>query len=228
MEQNVVLEMRDISKNFTGVRALSHVDFTLRKGEIHALMGENGAGKSTLMRTLLNLQQPIRGKITFGAGVKSDEIGYLPQQTIIQRDFPASVREIILSGCQNRVGMRPFYNRSEKKRASEMMEKLQITNLANRCYRELSGGQQQRVLLARALCATKKILLLDEPVSGLDPKVTDEMYRIVEKINREDKITIIMISHDIKAAMKYASHIVHIGEKVFYGTKQEYERRCTV
>ena len=158
----------------------------MKDGDYLCIIGENGSGKSTLMRTLLNLQQPIRGKITFGAGVKSDEIGYLPQQTIIQRDFPASVREIILSGCQNRVGMRPFYNRSEKKRASEMMEKLQITNLANRCYRELSGGQQQRVLLARALCATKKILLLDEPVSGLDPKVTDEMYRIVEKINRED------------------------------------------
>ena len=138
------------------------------------------------------------------------------------------MREIVLSGCQNRVGMRPFYNRSEKKRACEMMEKLQITNLENRCYRELSGGQQQRVLLARALCATKKILLLDEPVSGLDPKVTDEMYRLIEKINCEDKITIIMISHDMKAAMNYASHILHIGEEVFYGTRQEYESDVTV
>ena len=207
---------------------LQDINFSVKEGDYLCIIGENGSGKSTLMRTLLNLQQPIHGKITFGAGVKSDEIGYLPQQTVIQKDFPASVREIVLSGCQNRVGMRPFYNRSEKKRACEMMEKLQITNLENRCYRELSGGQQQRVLLARALCATKKILLLDEPVSGLDPKVTDEMYRIVEKINREDKITIIMISHDIKAAMKYASYIVHIGEKAFYGTKQEYERRCTV
>lgn len=207
---------------------LQDINFSVKEGDYLCIIGENGSGKSTLMRTLLNLQQPIHGKITFGAGVKSDEIGYLPQQIVIQKDFPASVREIVLSGCQNRVGMRPFYNRSEKKRACEMMEKLQITNLENRCYRELSGGQQQRVLLARALCATKKILLLDEPVSGLDPKVTDEMYRLIEKINCEDKITIIMISHDMKAAMNYARHILHIGEEVFYGTRQEYESDVTV
>lgn len=207
---------------------LKDINFSVESGDYLCIIGENGSGKSTLMKTLLNLQQPIYGKIMFGAEVKSKEIGYLPQQTVIQKDFPASVREIILSGCQNCVGMRPFYNRSEKKRASEIMEKLQITNLENRCYRELSGGQQQRVLLARALCATKKILLLDEPVSGLDPKVTDEMYRLIEKINCEDKITIIMISHDIKTAMNYASHILHIGEEVFYGTRQEYERRCTI
>lgn len=219
---------QNLAIGYDGRSILRNINFSVNEGDYLCIIGENGTGKSTLMRTLLRLQQPVSGMIQYGDGLKNNEIGYLPQQTMIQKDFPASVREIILSGCQNRVGMRPFYNRSEKKRASEMMEKLQITNLTNRCYRELSGGQQQRVLLARALCATKKILLLDEPVSGLDPKVTDEMYRIVEKINREDKITIIMISHDIKAAMKYASHIVHIGEKVFYGTKQEYERRCTV
>ena len=219
---------RDLAIGYEGKTVVQNINLSVKKGDYLCVIGENGAGKSTFMKTLLGLLPPVSGKIEFYDGLKKNEIGYLPQQTEVQKDFPASVREIVLSGCQNRVGMRPFYNRSEKKRASEMMEKLQITNLANRCYRELSGGQQQRVLLARALCATKKILLLDEPVSGLDPKVTDEMYRIVEKINREDKITIIMISHDIKAAMKYASHIVHIGEKVFYGTKQEYERRCTV
>ena len=219
---------QNLAIGYDGKAILKDINFSINEGDYLCIIGENGSGKSTLMRTLLHLQQPVSGTFLLGDGLQSNEIGYLPQQTAVQKDFPASVREIILSGCQNRVGMRPFYNRSEKKRASEMMEKLQITNLANRCYRELSGGQQQRVLLARALCATKKILLLDEPVSGLDPKVTDEMYRIVEKINREDNITIIMISHDIKAAMKYAGHIVHIGEKVFYGTKQEYERRCTV
>ena len=210
-------------------RALQQgINFSVKEGDYLCIIGENGSGKSTLMRTLLHLQQPVSGMIIFGDKVKSDEIGYLPQQTVIQKDFPASVREIVLSGCQNRTGMRPFYNRSEKKRASEMMEKLQITNLENRCYRELSGGQQQRVLLARALCATKKILLLDEPVSGLDPKATDEMYRLIEKINCEDRITIIMISHDLKSAMNYASHILYMGEKVFYGTRQEYERRCVI
>ena len=191
---------QNLAIGYDGKVLLQDINFSVKDGDYLCIIGENGSGKSTLMRTLLNLQQPIRGKITFGAGVKSDEIGYLPQQTIIQRDFPASVREIILSGCQNRVGMRPFYNRSEKKRASEMMEKLQITNLTNRCYRELSGGQQQRVLLARALCATKKILLLDEPVSGLDPKVTDEMYRIVEKIKSGIDIESLFISTFTKKA----------------------------
>lgn len=219
---------QNLAIGYDGRVLLQDINFSVKEGDYLCIIGENGSGKSTLMKTLLNLQQPIHGKIMFGAGVKSDEIGYLPQQTVIQKDFPASVREIVLSGCQNQVGMRPFYNRSEKQRASEMMEKLQITNLENRCYRELSGGQQQRVLLARALCATKKILLLDEPVSGLDPKVTEEMYRLIEKINCEDKITIIMISHDMKAAMNYASHILHIGEEVFYGTRQEYESDVTV
>ena len=223
MEQMIC---ENLAIGYDGKALLQGMSFSVREGEYLCMIGENGSGKSTLMRTLLNLQQPIDGKIVFGAGVKRDEIGYLPQQTVIQKDFPASVREIVLSGCQNRVGMRPFYNKSEKKSAREMMEKLQIKKLENRCYRELSGGQQQRVLLARALCATKKLLLLDEPVSGLDPKVTEELYHLIEKINREDKITVIMISHDIKAAMHYASHILYIGEEVFYGTRQEYERRC--
>ena len=227
MEQKQVI-CQDLAIGYDGKVLLQDINFSVKEGDYLCIIGENGAGKSTLLRTLLHLQQPVSGKVVFGAGVKNNEIGYLPQQTIVQKDFPASVREIVLSGCQNRVGMRPFYNRSEKKCASEMMEKLQITKLKNRCYRELSGGQQQRVLLARALCATKKMLVLDEPISGLDPKVTAEIYHLIEKINREDKITIIMISHDIKAAMNYASHILHIGEAVFYETKQEYESRCVV
>ena len=144
-------------------------------------------------------------------GLRKNEIGYLPQQTQVQKDFPASVREIVLSGCQGRCGSRPFYNKEEKQLAADAMEKMQIAQLAKRCYRELSGGQQQRVLLARALCATRKMLLLDEPVSGLDPKVTAEMYALIEKLNR-----------DIAAAVKYASHILHIGDAVFFGTKTEY------
>ena len=148
--------------------------------------------------------------------------GYLPQQTVVQRDFPASVKEIVLSGCQGHCGIRPFYKKEEKNTARQNMERMGISNLSSRCYRELSGGQQQRVLLARALCATRKLLLLDEPVSGLDPKATAEMYDIIEELNRRDKITIIMISHDISAAVKYASHILHIGDEIFFGTKEEY------
>ena len=166
----------------------------------------------------------MRGEIRVGDGLKKNEIGYLPQQTAVQRDFPASVREIVLSGCQGRAGLRPFYNRAEKRLAADNMEKLGLTALAGRCYRDLSGGQQQRVLLARALCATRKLLLLDEPVSGLDPKVTAELYRVIEELNAVDGITVVMISHDVSAALRYATHILHVGERVFFGTRDAYLR----
>ena len=201
---------------------LQNINFSVNKGDYLCIVGENGSGKSTLMRTLLHLQPSLGGEITFGDGVRENEIGYLPQQTLIQKDFPASVREIVLSGCLNGCGFRPFYNRAEKARTKEMMEKLQISNLSKRCYRELSGGQQQRVLLARALCATRKLLLLDEPVSGLDPQATRDMYDTIRKLNTEDKITVVMISHDLETVSVFASHILYIGETCFYGTKQEY------
>ena len=176
------------------------------------------------MKTILGLQPPISGRILTGDGLRKNEIGYLPQQTVVQKDFPAAVREIVLSGCQGRCGSRPFYSKEEKRLAAAAMDRMQIAQLAKCCYRELSGGQQQRVLLARALCATRKMLLLDEPVSGLDPKVTAEMYALIAELNRNDGITVIMISHDITAAVKYASHLLHIGDTVFFGTKAEYLR----
>ena len=190
------------------------LNFSIDAGDYLCIVGENGSGKSTLMKTLLHLQPPISGSIELGDGLKKNEIGYLPQQTLVQRDFPASVREIVLSGCQSRCGLRPFYNKEEKMVAQKAMEKMMI--------QELSGGQQQRVLLARALCAAQKILLLDEPVSGLDPRVTAEMYQLIKDLNKKDGITIIMISHDIAAAVKYATHILHIGEHCFFGTKKQY------
>ena len=213
---------QDLCVGYDGKAVLQDLSFAVFSGDYLCIVGENGSGKSTLMKTILGLQQPVRGRILTLDGLRKNEIGYLPQQTQVQKDFPASVREIILSGCQGRCGSRPFYNKEEKQLAVDAMEKMQIAQLAKRCYRELSGGQQQRVLLARALCATRKMLLLDEPVSGLDPKVTAEMYALIEKLNREDGITVIMISHDIAAAVKYASHILHIGDAVFFGTKTEY------
>ena len=213
---------QDLCVGYDGKAVLQDLSFAVFSGDYLCIVGENGSGKSTLMKTILGLQQPVRGRILTLDGLRKNEIGYLPQQTQVQNDFPASVREIVLSGCQGRCGSRPFYNKEEKQLAADAMEKMQIAQLAKRCYRELSGGQQQRVLLARALCATRKMLLLDEPVSGLDPKVTAEMYALIEKLNREDGITVIMISHDIAAAVKYASHILHIGDAVFFGTKTEY------
>ena len=213
---------KDLAVGYDGRSVASGLNFSIDKGDYLCIVGENGAGKSTLVKTLLGLLKPVSGEIKFGDDLTSHDIGYLPQQTVVQKDFPASVREIVLSGCQGRCGSRPFYNREEKKLAADAMEKMQIAPLAKRCYRTLSGGQQQRVLLARALCATQKMLLLDEPVSGLDPKVTAEMYTLIEKLNREDGITVIMISHDITAAVKYASHILHIGDTVFFGTRADY------
>ncbi len=217
----MILKCENLTLGYDGRAVVENLNFEINSGDYLCIVGENGSGKSTLMRTLLNLQSPISGTIETGDGLKRNEIGYLPQQTVVQRDFPASVWEIVLSGNLSRAGLKPFYSKEDKARAKENIEKMGITHLTKRCYRELSGGQQQRVLLARALCATKKLLLLDEPVSGLDPKVTAEMYSLIEELNKNG-ITIIMISHDINAAVRYASHILHIGSKLFFGTTEEY------
>lgn len=216
-----LLSVQNLSLGYDSRIIVEGLHFSVEAGNYLCIVGENGSGKSTLMRTLLGLQDPLAGQILMSDGLTRNEIGYLPQQTLVQRDFPASVREIVLSGCQGRCGLRPFYNAEEKRLAAENMEKMGITALARRSYRELSGGQQQRVLLARALCATRKLLLLDEPVSGLDPKVTAELYGVIAELNREG-ITIIMISHDIAAAVQYASHVLHIGSSVFFGSREEY------
>ena len=216
------LTCQDLRVGYDGRAVLQGLNFEVSPGDYLCIVGENGSGKSTLMKTILGLQAPIGGRILTGDGLRKNEIGYLPQQTQVQKDFPASVREIVLSGCQGRCGSRPFYSKEEKRLAEENIGKMGIGSLAKRCYRELSGGQQQRVLLARALCATRKMLLLDEPVSGLDPKVMAEMYERIEKLNREEGITVIMISHDISAALRYASHILHIGSALFFGTKADY------
>lgn len=216
------LTCQNLSLKYDGKTILDGLNFTVHAGNYLCIVGENGSGKSTLMKALLGLHTEYGGVMKTGDGLRANEIGYLPQQTVVQKDFPASVREIVLSGCQGRCGWRPFYTKEEKRLAQKNMERMGIGEYGKRCYRELSGGQMQRVLLARALCATQKLLLLDEPVSGLDPKVTVEMYQLIEKLNHEDGITILMVSHDIAAAVQYASHILHIGEDVFFGTKAEY------
>lgn len=210
-----------IAIGYEGKEVLSDISFKIEKNDYLCVVGQNGAGKSTLMKTLLGLLPTVKGEVCFGDGLMKNEIGYLPQQTMVQRDFPASVKEIVLSGFQGRMGLRPFYTKEEIKLAEENMERMHLTEFSKRCYRELSGGQQQRVLLARALCATRKILLLDEPVAGLDPMVTSEMYELIKQLN-DDGIAIIMISHDVTSAMKYASHILHVDKQLFYGTKDEY------
>ena len=216
-----LISVKDLSLAYDSLLVLEKLNFTVNAGDYLCIVGENGSGKTTLMKALLGLRKPAFGSIEFGDGLKKNEIGYLPQQTVVQKDFPASVREIVLSGCLGSMGRRPFYGEREKAMAEKSMARMDILDLAGRCYRDLSGGQQQRVLLSRALCATQKLLLLDEPVSGLDPKVTAEMYSLIKELNSEG-ITLIMISHDIAAAVKYASHILHIADSVFFGTTSEY------
>lgn len=217
-----LITVSNASLGYEGKAIVSDINFSVSDGDYLCIVGENGSGKSTLMKTLLGQKNVISGKIEFSDGLKQNEIGYLPQQTEVQKDFPASVKEIVLSGCLNRSGFRPFYSKSQKETAARNMEKLGITDLSGKCYRELSGGQQQRVLLARALCAAEKLLVLDEPVAGLDPMVTKSLYSLIEEINRSG-MTVIMVSHDMEAAVEYASHILHIGHKpLFFGKKEDY------
>ena len=216
------IEVNDITTGYDGIPLTKHINFNVEKGSYLCIVGENGAGKSTLMKTLLRLIPPVKGEIKYSEEIGLRDIGYLPQQTIVQKDFPASVWEIVVSGNLSRSGLRPFYNSEEKKRAKDSLKKLDAYDLRKKTFRNLSGGQQQRVLLARALTATNKLILLDEPVSGLDPKVTEELYRVVKILN-DDGVTIIMISHDIGTAVRYSSHILHLGNKqLFYGATADY------
>ena len=217
------IKCENVSLGYEGRTICEHLDFEINKGDYVCIVGENGSGKSTLMKALLSLKSPLSGNIIFGEQLSRRDIGYLPQQSTTQRDFPATVKEVVLSGCLSDCGLRPFYSAREKERATVNMERLGIKDLSSRCYRELSGGQQQRVLLARALCATGQMLLLDEPVAGLDPKVSAEMYDLIEDLSKNCKITVVMISHDISAALKYSTHILHLGEKpLFFGKTSDY------
>ncbi len=218
-----LISCENLNIGYDNKLVMKNINFSVNAGDYLCIIGENGAGKSTLMKTILSLIKPISGNVFIGDGLLSNEIGYLPQQTSIQKDFPASVYEIVLSGNLNKYSFKPFYTREDKKKAKLNMKKMGILDLKNKSYRELSGGQQQRVLLARALCASSKLLLVDEPVSGLDPKATDEMYKVFKNINDEG-ISIIMISHDM-TSMDFASHILYLGQDSFFGTIEEFRNK---
>lgn len=219
-----IITCKDLSFSYEGKKVLEDVNFALNAGDYLCIVGENGSGKSTLVKGLLGLKAPESGSILFGEGLKANEIGYLPQQTQVQRDFPASVGEVVLSGCLNALGHRLTYSRAERLRAEENMERMGIENIKEQSYQSLSGGQQQRVLLARALCATRRLLLLDEPVTGLDPIATGEMYNLIKLVNLCDNISVIMVSHDIHAAVRYATHILHLGHRqLFFGSAAAYK-----
>lgn len=216
---------RDLSFAYGGETVLRGVSFSVEPGDYLCIVGENGSGKSTLIKGLLGLKEPAGGTIELSGGLERREIGYLPQQTALQRDFPASVFEVVLSGRLNGLGRRCFYSREDRREAERNLERMGMLELKKRCYQELSGGQQQRVLLARALCATGKLLLLDEPVAGLDPVATGEMYNLLKLINLCDGVAVVMVSHDVEAALRYATHILHLGhEQLFFGSVADYGR----
>ncbi len=217
----MVFEFKNVTLGYENRIVAKDLNFTVNQGDYLCIVGENGTGKSTLLKTMLRLIKPMAGKVE--VDIPGKGVGYLPQQTEAQKDFPASVWEVVLSGVLNGKHKMPFYTKSDKECAMHNMEKLGISHLKKSCYRELSGGQQQRTLLARALCATDGILILDEPVTGLDPAVSMEFYETISKLNKEENVTVIMVTHDINNALNYASHILHMEQnKDFFGTVEEY------
>ena len=221
-----LITLRDVTIAFEGVPAVEHVSYQVNRGDYMVLIGENGSGKSTLMRAMLGLVHPCAGTVRYDDGLKRNQIGYLPQQTAVQRDFPASVEEVVLSGCINQLGSRFFYGKNLQRKAHEKMALLDIENLSEKSYRTLSGGQQQRVLLARALCATDALLLLDEPVTGLDPGSTQELYGLIRRLNREHGVSVVMVSHDLHGSMADANKVLVVDRGVsFCGSIEEYRRQ---
>ena len=222
----MIFECKDVTLGYENKVVAKNLNFKIDQGDYLCVVGENGTGKSTLIKTLLVLIKPLNGEVIANVQGKNHKgVGYLPQQTQAQKDFPASVWEVVLSGVLNNDHRCPFYNKKDKAEAEKNMEKLNILDLKKRCYRELSGGQQQRVLLARALCATDSVLILDEPVTGLDPAASMELYETIKDLNKKENVTIIMVSHDIKNALNYATHILHLEqENDFFGTVEEYKK----
>ena len=222
----MIFECKDVTLGYENKVVAKNLNFKIDQGDYLCVVGENGTGKSTLIKTLLGLIKPLNGEVIANVQGKNHKgVGYLPQQTQAQKDFPASVWEVVLSGVLNNDHRCPFYNKKDKAEAEKNMEKLNILDLKKRCYRELSGGQQQRVLLARALCATDSVLILDEPVTGLDPAASMELYETIKDLNKKENVTMIMVSHDIKNALNYATHILHLEqEKDFFGTVEEYKK----
>lgn len=222
-EKKILLDCRDVSLGYEGQALWRGLTFQVRSGDYLCVVGENGSGKSTLLKSMLGLLKPMKGEIVLDRSLRAGAIGYLPQQTQAQKDFPATVTEVVRSGFLNGWGAHFFYTAQEKSTALMHMGKLGILELKDRCYRELSGGQQQRVLLARALCAAGELLILDEPVTGLDPAAAQELYRTLEYLNKQEGIAIVAVTHDIRSALRYADHILHAGHGTyFFGTAADY------
>ena len=218
-----LIECRKLNIGYSDKVVCSNISFSVEKGQYVCIVGENGSGKSTLVKTILGLNKPISGRVIFGPNFNKSHVGYLPQQTDFQKDFPATVREVIMSGFLGRMGFRPFYNKAEKDKANKIINQLGISDYQKKSFKELSGGQQQRVLLARALCATDEILILDEPTNGLDARAIRYFYELISKLNTENGLTVLMVTHNIENVIKYATNVVYLKkEMAFAGTKDDF------
>ena len=223
MEPHELIVCRDVSLGYEGQTVLSHLNLTIRDGDYLCIVGDNGSGKSTLLRGLLGLLAPQSGEILRAPELERGAVGYLPQQTRAQRDFPATVLEVALSGCLNQKGSRFFYTRAQKSQALMNLGKLGVLEWKDKSYRELSGWQQQRVLLARALCAAGRLLILDEPITGLDPAAAQDLYKTLSYLNTKEGMAIVMVTHDLGPALRSARSVLHIGQRgTFLGPVADY------
>lgn len=223
MEHTDLIVCRDLSLGYEGQSVLSRLNLRVRSGDYLCIVGDNGSGKSTLLRGLLGLLPPLAGTIERAPELERGAVGYLPQQTVAQRDFPATVGEVVLSGCLNQKGLRFFYSAAQRSRALMNLGKLGVLELKDQSYRDLSGGQQQRVLLARALCAASRLLILDEPVTGLDPAAVQDLYKTLNYLNKQEGMAVVMVTHDLRPALRDAGTVLHIGRTgTFWGTPEEY------
>lgn len=218
-----LIECKKLSIGYASKVICKDISFDIEKGDYVCIVGENGCGKSTLLKTILGLNKPLIGKVSFDSEFNRKLVGYLPQQTELQKDFPATVREIVMSGLLNRMGWRPFYSAKEKDRCNKIMKELSVDEFASRGFKELSGGQQQRVLLARALCATDELLVLDEPTNNLDSRSIKLFYKLISKLNKENGITIIMVTHDLERVINSTNKIVYLKDELkFAGSRDEF------
>ena len=217
-----LLKVKNLSLGYEGKTIVNSLSFTVNQGDFLSIIGENGSGKTTLVKGLLGLIAKHSGSIELSEGVSQSHIGYLSQKNLITKDFPASVYEIVMSGFLNSKRLGLFYSKQQKKEAEVLMERVGISKVKNAIFSELSGGQQQRVLLCRALCAAKKLILLDEPTTGLDPKASADFYSLLTELNKEG-VTVIMVSHDVTGAIRMSSHILYLGKDgSFFGTTHQY------
>lgn len=220
-----IININNLSLGYNNIPVIQNLNVKINDGDFVCIVGSNGVGKSTLIKGILGLLKPISGSIELN-NIKKNFIGYMPQETKVDSNFPASVYEIVLSGTLNKVGLKPSYSKELKKIADDNLKLLDIYSLKDKCFNELSGGQRQRVLLARSLCSTSKILILDEPSNNLDYNSKKNLYKILQYLNEEKTMTIIMVTHDLDHNNLIGNKILSLQKgNYFYGNTNDFVKK---